>query len=120
MHKHAVGKTFQDAVRHTQECESICVATIQHCLELGGEHTEPSHLQLMQDCADICETTAKFLARSSPQHAQVTTACADLCDRCAASCEQFVGDAPMKACADECRLCADACRRIAPKAMGGG
>lgn len=102
----------QDAVRNTQDCEAICVQTIQYCLDVGGAHAEPAHLRLMQDCSDVCETSTKVMLRGSTQHEQLTVACANLCDLCAASCEKFVGDAQMKACANQCRLCASACRQM--------
>ena len=119
MHKHRLGQAVEDATREAQNCQSICVETIQHCLHAGGSHAEPSHMRLMQDCADICETTALFHLRGSPQHGHVTAACVTICDLCAASCEKFTGDAQMQACADECRLCAAACRRLLPETAGG-
>ncbi|WP_437553469.1 four-helix bundle copper-binding protein [Sorangium sp. So ce367] len=110
---------FVSTASHAQSCESICVQTIQHCLHMGGSHAEPSHIQLLQDCAKICETTATFLMRGSPQHSQVTAACASICELCAQSCDRFTGDAQMKACADECRRCAAACQQVAQLRPGG-
>lgn len=118
-HKGNPGKAFQDTARAVQSCQSICIETIQHCLQVGGAHVAPSHLRLMQDCADACETTPKFLLRGSPQHGQITAACATLCELCAQSCEQFTGDAQMKACADECRRCAAACQQLVQQQPGG-
>ncbi|AUX48306.1 ferredoxin [Sorangium cellulosum] len=119
VHKEHPGKAFQDTARGAQSCQSICVESIQHCLELGGSHVEPSHMRLMQDCADICETTAMFLLRGSPEHRQITAACAAICELCARSCDKFAGDPQMKACADECRHCAEACQKLVPQQPGG-
>ncbi len=118
MHFRERNQGLQQATRNTQDCESICIETIQHCLDVGGSHTEPSHVRLLQDCADICDTSTKFLLRTSPQHEQLLAACANLCDLCAASCERFPGDAQMKACANQCRLCASACRQMISGAAG--
>ena len=85
MHFRERNQGVQQATRNTQDCEAICVETIQHCLDVGGSHTEPSHVRLLQDCADICDTSTKFLLRNSPQHEQLLAACANLCDLCAAS-----------------------------------
>ncbi|WP_437316163.1 four-helix bundle copper-binding protein [Sorangium sp. So ce385] len=115
----ASSKAFVDTATEAQSCQSICVQTIQHCLQMGGSHVEPSHLRLMQDCAEICETTATMLLRSSPQHNQVTAACASICELCAQNCDRFTGDAQMKACADECRRCAAACQQVAQMRPGG-
>ncbi|XXT21317.1 four-helix bundle copper-binding protein [Sorangium sp. So ce429] len=118
-HKGTASQAFQSTARAAQSCQSICVESIQYCLQMGGSHVEPSHMQLLQDCAEICETTATFLLRGSPQHAQVTTACATICELCAQSCDRFTGDAQMKACADECRHCAAACQKLVPQQPGG-
>lgn len=115
----ALSKAFQDTATEAQNCQSICVQTIQYCLQMGGSHVEPSHMQLLQDCAEICETTGTMLLRASPQHNQVTAACADICERCARSCDRFAGDAQMKACADACRHCAAACQQVAQMRPGG-
>jgi hypothetical protein len=112
MHARGMAQSFYNAARTTQDCESICVQTIQYCLEMGGEHVTPSHMQLLQDCADICEITAKVMLRSSPQHGEIAAVCANICELCAASCERFGGDAQMKACANQCLLCAAACRQM--------
>ncbi|KYF66410.1 MULTISPECIES: four-helix bundle copper-binding protein [Sorangium] len=114
-----LSKAFQDTATETQNCQSICVQSIQYCLQMGGSHVEPSHMQLLQDCAEICETTGTMMLRSSPQHNQVTAACASICDLCARSCDRFTGDAQMKACADECRRCAAACQQAAQMRPGG-
>jgi hypothetical protein len=29
------------------ECHDICVQTMSHCLEKGGEHTQPQHITLL-------------------------------------------------------------------------
>ncbi|WP_437811726.1 four-helix bundle copper-binding protein [Sorangium sp. So ce1078] len=114
-----LSEAFQDTASEAQSCQSICVQSIQHCLQMGGSHVEPSHMRLMQDCAEICETTGTMLLRGSPQHNQVTAACASICELCAQSCDRFAGDAQMKACADACRHCAAACQQVAQMRPGG-
>ncbi|WP_437592439.1 four-helix bundle copper-binding protein [Sorangium sp. So ce1000] len=103
---------FVDTASEAQSCQLFCVQSIQHCLQMGRSHVEPSHMRLMQDCAEICETTATFLLRGSPQHNKLTAACASICELCAQSCDRFTGDAQMKACAD-------ACQQIAQMRPGG-
>jgi hypothetical protein len=120
MHVRGAPQVTQGAARTIQDCQANCVQTIQSCLENGGDHADPAHLQLMQDCADVCEATAKVLLRSSPHHADLAAACASLCEFCAASCESFVGDLQMKACANQCLLCASACRQMTSTAACAG
>lgn len=82
----------------------------RHCLQLGGKHVEPAHLQLMADCAQICRTSADFMLRGSPRHALTCRACAEICEACADDCER-IGD--MADCVQACRRCAEACREMA-------
>ena len=47
-----------------------------HCLEMGGERVAPQHLRLMLLCAEICETSAKFLISNSDLHKETCRVCA--------------------------------------------
>lgn len=109
-----------------QECIDACLACHQsclqmamnHCLQAGGQHTEPEHFKLMINCAEICQTSANFMLSGSAHHAVICNACAQICEACADSCEQ-IGD--MDACVQACRRCADSCNQMAqmqPQAMG--
>lgn len=120
MHAHGMIQATQKVACLTQESESICVQTIQHCLKVGGKHADPEHVQILQDCADICETVARFAARRTPYKDEAACLCADICEACAESCEMFPADPQMKACANQCLLCADACRDLvhAAKSLG--
>ena len=96
------------------ECSTICLATVPHCLGMGGAHAEPDHIRLLLDCAEICQTSVNFMIRRSDLHARTCAICAEICDDCAADCERLAGDdAQMEACAQACRRCADQCRRMA-------
>ena len=95
-----------------QSCHEVCVETLAHCLQMGGEHVEANHIRTMLDCAQICATSADFMLRGSPLHASVCDVCADVCNECAASCAGLEG-AEMQRCAEECRRCAEHCREMA-------
>jgi hypothetical protein len=41
---------------------------MNHCLMLGGKHTEKKHFTLMMACAEICRTSAHFMLIGSPHH----------------------------------------------------
>jgi hypothetical protein len=90
---------------------------MNHCLEAGGKHVEPTHFRLMINCAEICRTAADFMLSNSPLHARICAACAEVCDACAQSCEQ-VGD--MDECVQVCRRCAESCRKMAGGASAQG
>ena len=95
------------------ECHRVCLSTISHCLEQGGEHAAPQHIGLLQDCAQICATSADFMIRSSTVHGSVCAACAEVCRACTEDCERMGDDPVMRECADVCRSCAESCQQMA-------
>lgn len=112
------GSTNADMQRCIDECKSchdVCLETISHCLELGGDHAAPAHIRLLMDCAEICETSANFMIRGSEVHGFTCATCAEICERCARECDRF-DDAFMKQCAEMCRRCAESCRQMAKMA----
>jgi hypothetical protein len=80
---------------------------------MGGEHAKPGHIRLLLDCAEICETSANFMLRTSDLHHLTCGVCAEVCTRCAEDCERFVDDIMMQACAQACRHCAESCQEMA-------
>ncbi|WP_220452067.1 four-helix bundle copper-binding protein [Meiothermus luteus] len=108
---------MQACIEACGECHDVCLTTVQHCLQHGGQHVEPAHMTIMMDCVQICETAKDFMLRGSRLHAQVCRACAEVCEACAQSCEAIDDpDGAMRACADACRRCAQECRRMAQAA----
>ena len=110
---HSMNESMKQCIENCTECHNICVATLAHCLGMGGKHVEAAHLKALLDCADTCRASADFMLRGSELHANVCGVCAEACERCAKSCEQFGDDAEMKACAASCRRCAESCRQMA-------
>lgn len=84
-----------------------------HCLTMGGEHSEVTHIQLLKDCAELCKLSESFMLRGSDFAEELCKLCADICEQCADNCEK-VGpeDAQMGECAQLCRKCAESCRAI--------
>ena len=112
--KHNMSPEMEQCMKDCHHCHLTCLhMAATHCLELGGKHTEPSHMRVMLDCAEICQTALNFMARSSAQHAAVCRACAEICRACADSCEQL-GD--MQECVEACLKCAESCERMAAMA----
>lgn len=103
---------MKDCIDNCDDCHSICLETVTWCLEQGGEHASPDHVKLLQDCAEICQTSANFMLRQSTHHSLTCRACAEVCERCAEECERMDGD-QMQACAEACRRCAQTCRSMA-------
>lgn len=103
---------MEGAIQAALSCHAVCAQTLQHCIQKGGQHAEPSHLSTLQDCAQICTTSADFRLRNSPSHARVCEVCAEVCEACAQSCEQMNDDEHMQSCIDACRRCAKECRAM--------
>jgi hypothetical protein len=108
---HQLSHEIQDCIRECLNCYEVCRReAMNHCLEAGGRHTQPSHFRLMLSCAEICRTAVDFMLSSSPVHAQVCAACAEVCAACLNSCEQVGG---MDECVQACRRCEESCRSMA-------
>ena len=106
-------KPMADCLATCDECRRVCLSTLTHCLETGGDHAEADHMQMLLDCAEACQASASFLARASDLHAEICMISAEACEVCAESCDQFRGDRAMAECASICRRCAECCRQMA-------
>lgn len=107
VHEH-LSKEDHECLHRCEECHDVCLHTIQHCLEKGGRHAAPDHIRVLQDCVQICHTSADFLIRGSPLHGAICEACAQVCEACAKSCTEL-GEAE---CAEYCRRCAESCHAM--------
>lgn len=113
MQHHQTNQQMQECISNCMTCHAVCLETIGHCLEMGGEHASAEHIGLLQDCAQICATSADFMLRMSSRHPQICGVCADVCEACAAECERLAdGSDFMRRCADACRRCAESCRAM--------
>jgi hypothetical protein len=106
-------REMQHCIDECTQCHAVCLGTIQHFLAKGGLHAAPQHIRLLADCAQICQTSADFMIRSSDHYPLTCGVCADICQRCAEDCERMADDAPIRRCAQTCRTCAESCRHMA-------
>jgi hypothetical protein len=105
---------LQRCIEECQQCHAACLATVNHCLDMGGPHADPAHIGLLLDCAQICQTSADFMLRMSDRHHVTCRVCAEVCRACAEDCERLAGgDAMMRECAEQCRRCRASCERMA-------
>jgi hypothetical protein len=108
---HHISKEMQSCIDECLRCYQVCLGmAMSHCLEKGGEHTEPKHFRLMMACASICQTAAQFMLIGSPHHKHLCAECAEICMECAEDCER-VGD--MQECVEACKRCAESCQEMA-------
>lgn len=113
---HAMNGRMQECIDRCQSCQEICLESIAHCLELGGKHAEADHIRMLMACAEICDTSARFMLLGSKHHARTCEVCAEVCEACAKDCEQLAEDELMQRCAEVCRRCAESCRQMATAA----
>ena len=102
----------RECIRRCQQCHDACLESVVHCLETGGQHASPSHIALLLDCAQACQTAADSMLRDSEAHGELCSACAAVAEQCAGSCERLGDDQQMQACARTCRRCVDACAAL--------
>lgn len=110
---HQVEGQLQECIDRCQSCQEICLETVSYCLEQGGKHAAAEHIRSLIACAEICDTSARFMALGSEHHSRVCEVCAEVCEACAKHCEGFDADEMMQRCADACRRCAESCRQMA-------
>jgi hypothetical protein len=114
--KQRTSKEIKECIENCMNCHCTCLGTVTYCLEMGGRHAEASHIRLMLDCAEICQTSANFMIRGSDLHGRTCAVCAEVCERCAEDCGRMSDDEQMRACAEMCRRCAESCREMAAAA----
>jgi len=91
------------------DCVETCNATLDYCLQQGGDHVQAVHIKAMIDCIEACTLATAFHARKSALVDSAMEFCAKACKACEESCEEFGNDATMKRCADTCRACYEHC-----------
>jgi hypothetical protein len=105
---------LQNCISLCMDCSRSCFSCISHCLTMGGPHSAPEHINLMQACSLICEVTAKLMMIEFEFYHDFCKICADTCNECADSCESIdQNDSMMSECAESCRRCADSCEQMA-------
>ena len=107
---------MQECIDRCQNCQEACLEAVTHCLQMGGEHAAADHIAMLLACAEICDTSARFMLLGSRHHARTCEVCAEVCEACATECERFGDDEMMQRCADACRRCAESCRQMAQAA----
>jgi len=107
---HPINQQMQQCIDECLNCHRVCLhEAMNHCLEVGGKHLEPTHFRLMINCAEMCQTSANFMLSGSPYHKLTCGVCAQVCEACAQSCEQ-IGN--MDECVQVCRSCAESCQEM--------
>lgn len=91
------------------KCAAECSHCATACLREQDSMMLERCIKLDLDCAEVCEATTGFVARSSEFAEAVLRLCADICNACAEECEKHNHMEHCKHCAEACRACAEAC-----------
>ena len=59
---------MQQCINDCLDCHATCLETITYCTQKGGKHVEATHLGLLRDCAEICQTGANLMCCGSNIH----------------------------------------------------
>ncbi len=105
---------MRTCIDECQKCHIVCLTTATELsLAPARPRSAPAQIRAMLDSAQICATTADFMARGSAHHAAMCRLCAEICEACVRACTNMAG---MEACVAACARCAKSCRAMA--AMG--
>lgn len=108
---------MQECIDACKHCHDTCLRmALTHCLQMGGRHAEPEHMQLMIACAELCQTAANAMTAQVSVHGAICAACAEVCNACARSCED-IGD--MDECVQACRDCGASCEEMSHSHTAG-
>jgi hypothetical protein len=98
-----------DAIDAANACAVICSACASACLSEDDPSSMVTCIRDDLDCADLCEATARHLARlnlsDKARTTALLTACIEACVQCATSCAEHRDHH------EHCRLCEQACKR---------
>lgn len=105
-------QAWQSCIDACTRCAQACEECTSCCLKGPDVRDRVRCIQLLRDCADICELSAAFMVRGSRYAVELARLCATVCDECGAACDRFSDD-HCQDCARHCRHCAEECRRMA-------
>jgi hypothetical protein len=89
-------------------CAAECNRCFSECLNESDVSMMARCIELNTDCAELCFTTAAFLARDSESASTLLAICAEVCQACSDECAKHEVEHCQR-CAAVCRECANAC-----------
>lgn len=108
-----ISKDREECIDNCTACHDACLELIDHCLRQGGRQADPDNIKLIEDCAEICQTTVNFMVRESSRHPLTCAVATVISEECARVLASFPDDEMMSQCAEICRRCAKSCRSMA-------
>src|SRR6266849_381298 len=75
---------MQQCIQDCLDCNTACLLTASNYQLAGGGQANPDYIFMLQDCAELCMTTAHFMQHDSPLHGFICQTCALVCNHAAA------------------------------------
>ncbi|ETT40473.1 hypothetical protein M2277_005755 [Paenibacillus sp. LBL] len=110
--KHHTAMMFPRVLKIVQECGAMCEHMVSHFLCMPDARSRIHQIQLLRDCATICETLSCYIARRSVFAKAAANLCAYICEACGNECAKFA-DQESQMCSRMCLKCAQECRTFA-------
>jgi hypothetical protein len=104
----------RQCIEATSECYSVVTETLSYSLDGKAHLSDPAHLRLLIDGAEICQTTQNALLRGSTLGTMLAAVCVEACEKLAETCRRLDGsDEQLTTCAEMCDETAESCRQLA-------
>jgi len=104
---------LQTCIDSCLQCLVACELCATACLEDEDSQAMTRCARLNRICADLCELTARVIARRSDLMRQVCALCVLACWSCGEECARHSHVDPCKRCAAACRRCEKECQKVA-------
>jgi hypothetical protein len=108
--------TQQECIDACMECAKVSDMCAAACLGERDLDALRRCLILTLDCADVCTSAARMMARDSDNEPSICRACAEICERCEEECRKHEDLEHCRICADVCARCAELCHAMAGSA----
>lgn len=115
-YSHPINEQMLHCIQECTSCHAVCLHTMSVALYSDPKPRDDALIRSLQDCADLCQTSADFMLRGSPLYGLTCGACAQVCESCATLCEKYPENENLRACAESCRNCAGSCQAMAASA----
>jgi hypothetical protein len=102
----------QKAAVDCTNAHNIALQTFHYCQTMGGGFVDPENLNVLQDCAELCELMDSFILRQSRLKADLSELCFRACDACVKLAEKFSSDEQMKTLFQYAKIASESVKKV--------
>ncbi len=106
------GGMSECCIESLEECTRACLDCVLHAVREGNMVT---CVLICLDCADLCATTLRVIARNSIRPDDFAKLCVYVCRQCVTECRKYE-HAHCQNCANVCERCAMECEKYVSNA----